>query len=217
MLSVSSFHWLPRLTAVMFILGTLLGVPPVLAANERPDREMAMTFMSDLVAEASAAMNDGAGTLASREAAFRDLLGRGFHMELIAQVSLGKFWRRATPPERDAYVALFREFVLKSYGPRLASFDPKLFEVKDAVERGEQDVLVKTHINRSGGNPLEAGWRIRLVDGKPKIVDIVVEGVSMAINQRSEFVSVASRSGMTGLMEMLRARTQRLSVQSAND
>lgn len=183
------------------------------AVSARLTAEDSMTFMSTLVAEASAALSAGNGSLEQREAAFRKLLQEGFDMPLIARVSLGKYWPRITEAEQAAYVELFGEFVLKSYGPRLASFDSSKFHVTDAVERGKQDMLVNTRIDQPSGPPIEASWRVRDVDGKPRIVDIVVEGVSMALNQRHEFVSVVSRSGMTGLLELLRARTQRLTVQ----
>ena len=76
-----------------------------------------------------------------------------------------------------------------------------------------RDMLVKTDISQEDGGSIAASWRVRLVGGKHKIVDIIVEGISMALNQRKEFKSVVQTDGVAGLTEMLRARTGSLSVQ----
>ncbi|MEM7407822.1 MAG: ABC transporter substrate-binding protein [Pseudomonadota bacterium] len=170
--------------------------------------------MTGLVAEAGAALTASGQTLEQREEKFRDLLREGFDMPFIAKVSLGKQWRKVEPAERETYVALFSEFVLKTYAPRLGKFDPELFHVDDATPKGKRDMLVASRIAQPGGGDVKAGWRIRLVNGQHKIVDIVVEGISMALNQRREFSAVIKKDGVAGLMELLRARTQSLSVQA---
>jgi phospholipid transport system substrate-binding protein len=202
-----------RLLAMLAIAAVLLMSRPGLTAQTRPSQGVALQFMSSLVERASTAITNGDGSLETREKAYRELLSDGFDMKFIARISLGKYWRRISKAERQAYIDLFAEFVLKSYAPRLGGFDPSRFHVNDAVERGKKDMLVRTSIDQPSGPAIAAGWRVRLVKGSPKIVDIVVEGVSMAINQRREFVSVMSRTGISGLMEMLRARTGQLTVE----
>lgn len=195
------------------LLLMLLCVVPV-SGQDRPGTDQAMDFLQRLVDEAAATLTAGEGSLEAREEGFRELLRVGFDMPYIARIALGKHWPRASDEERATYVDLFSEFVLKSYAPRLGGFRPDQFQVNDAIERGDTDMLVRTSIAQSAGPPINAAWRVRLVEGQPRIVDIVVEGVSMAVNQRNEFNAVVSRNGMTGLLELLRARTERLAVEA---
>ena len=74
--------------------------------------------------------------------------------------------------------------------------------------------MVKTNIVQPGGPPIKANWRVRPLNGEYKIIDIMVEGVSMAVTQRSEFNAVVRRQGMRGLLQTLRARTEKFGVAS---
>jgi phospholipid transport system substrate-binding protein len=186
------------------------------ATPPRVEEAAAKAFLNDLASNAALTLSAPDQTLAQREEALRTLLRGGFAIPFIARLALGKHWRRISQGDKAAYVALFGEFLLRIYGSKLATFDRERFTVVGADPRGKQDVVVETRILQSGGLPVKAGWRVRLIDGEPKIIDIVIEGVSMALNQRQEFASVLSRDGINGLMAILRARTQRLPVEAPN-
>ena len=200
--------WLTLLIALVIAAS---GVTPVTAA-ERPTSDGAQAFMSNLVTNASAALTSD-GTLEAREQRFRTLLSDGFDMRFIARVALGKPWKTLSAAEQNTYTNLFSEFVLKTYASRLGGFDPERFDVLGAAPKGKRDMLVKTKITQQDGGSIAASWRVRMVAGKHKIVDIIVEGISMALNQRQEFKTVVQQHGVAGLTEMLRARTTSLSVQ----
>lgn len=206
---VNSLH---RWTLLALVLAFFVPAAQV-AAADRPDAEKAKAFMNQLVKDAGAALAAKGQTLEQREQKFRTLLRDGFDMEFIARVALGRRWKTLAEAEQKTYTELFSQFVLRTYAPRLGGFDPARFQVTDASPKGKRDMLVQTDIAQDGGNAVKAGWRIRLVDGQHKIVDIIVEGISMTLNQRSEFGSVVQKEGVSGLMEMLRARTERLSIE----
>jgi len=67
---------------------------------------------------------------------------------------------------------------------------------------------VKSLVDRGAQQPIRVDWRITFPDGRYKIIDIVVEGVSMVQTQRSEFSSVIRRSGgkVEGLLTALREK-----------
>ena len=69
-------------------------------------------------------------------------------------------------------------------------------------------------VSRSGKR--SAGWRVRNFDGKDKIVDVVAEGVSMTVTQRQEFAAVTQSRGLEGLLQILRARAERLPASASN-
>jgi phospholipid transport system substrate-binding protein len=75
------------------------------------------------------------------------------------------------------------------------------------------DVIVQTQvISATNAPPINAGWRVRSSEGQPKIIDVLVEGVSMAQNQRQEFTAIVSREGIPGLLQSLRSKISTLSA-----
>ena len=198
---------------LLFAAVFVLALTPAVNAEERPSPDQAKAFLSTLANDAAHLLANAERPLAEREEALRALLKANFEIPLIARIALGKHWRRTSQSDRVTYTAVFGEFLLLTYGSKLAAFERDKFEVVGAVPRGRRDIVVQTRISQPSGSPIKAGWRVRLFKGEPRIIDIVIEGVSMALNQRQEFASVLTRNGLGGLMEMLRARTQRLPVE----
>ncbi len=151
--------------------------------------------------------------LAQREQAFGKILREGFDLALIGRFVLGKYWRQASEEERQDYLDAFGDYVIKTYAHRLGGFEGQSFSVTGTKVAGEKkDVMVNTRIDQKSGAPVQAAWRVRETNGRFKIIDVVIEGVSMAVTQRQEFAAVARRSGVGGLVQVLRAQTERLSA-----
>ncbi len=153
-------------------------------------------------------------SLEKREAILADILSRGFALPLIARFVLGRYWRRATPEQRDSYVELFGAFVIKSYSRHIGGFAGSSFDIVGAEAIGKSDILVTTNLRRKSGPSFKAGWRVRLIDGKHKIIDVMVEGISMAVSQRQEFAAVLKRDGVERLLRILSAKVGRMPAAS---
>lgn len=140
-----------------------------------------------------------------REEQFRSLFVKGFDVNRISRFVLGRYWRRATPEQQKRYSELFEAFVVKSYARRLSAYDGETFEVKNTVVRNDREAMVETFVAGADGPPVRIDWRILTENGDHKIVDVVVEGVSMLITQRSEFAAVIERNGgnIDGLIQAL--------------
>ena len=194
---------------------TTLALPgPLLAAAPPMASDGSAAAIKTLAAQAINILQSSGSKIEAREAQFRELLSASFDMPFIARVVLGKYWRKSTPQQRADYQALFTEFILQSYSRRMGGFSGETFTVAGARAAGKKDVLVRTQIDRAGGLPIKAEWRVRPKDGRYRIIDIMVEGVSMAVTQRSEFNAVVRQHGMQGLLQILRARTENFGVAS---
>ena len=139
---------------------------------------------------------------------YRELLRDGFAVNTIARFALGRYWRRATPEVREEYLALFQEFVLDIYSKRLNGFSGETFAVLKSQTVNESDTMVSTEISSVDSPPIRVDYRVRSQEGTLKIVDVLVEGISLIVTQRSEFASVISRDGLVGLMDKLRQYTK---------
>ena len=139
---------------------------------------------------------------------YRALLRDGFAVNTIARFALGRYWRAATPEVREEYLALFEEFVLDIYSKRLNGFSGETFTITKSRMIDESDTMVSTEISSTDGPPIRVDYRVRTHDGNLHIVDVLVEGISLIITQRSEFASIINRDGLEGLIDKLRKYTK---------
>ena len=136
------------------------------------------------------------------------LLNGPIDLDLVARLILGRHWRTANEAQRAEYLELFRAFALHTLASRLDVYGGQDFEITGAKVVGRQDALVSTRI-LSGGPPLAVDWRVRELDDRSLVaIDVIVEGVSLIVTQRSEFGAVIERQGLDGLLAELRRRAE---------
>lgn len=181
-------------------------------AGEPTDQKEAAAFLQDLGDAAITVLAGAENSGARQEKAVEDMLRQNLDLETMGRFVLGPEWRKASAEQRTAYVDLFSEFVVRTYAQRLGGYGGQQFEVDGTSQAGKNDALVVTSITSNDGSPpVKAGWRVKTAkDGSLKIVDVIVEGVSMLQTQRSEFDSVVRRSGLDGLMALLEERLAKL-------
>ena len=184
------------------------------ASSAATPTEGASQFVKWLAEQAIAALRAPGMSLEQRETVFRNLLRQGFDLPFLGRFVLGRHWRTATPEQRDDFQQVFEEYILSTYSYRLGGYAGESFTVLSARAAGSKDAMVSTRIARPSGPPVKADWRVRVINGQYKIIDIMVEGVSMAVTQRSEFASVIKRNGFEGLLTALQARVDRFPAAS---
>jgi phospholipid transport system substrate-binding protein len=177
----------------------------------------AQTFVRTLAGEAIGSLAGRDVTQAEREQNFRRLLVTHFDVQVIGKWALGRYWRVATPTEQQEYLALFEDFIVTSYAGRFREYANEQLEITDVVKAADDDggLMVHSQIVRDQSKPIRVDWRIATTGGY-KIVDVVVEGVSMVQTQRSEFSSVILRTGgkVSGLITELKLKNQTLRAQA---
>jgi phospholipid transport system substrate-binding protein len=134
---------------------------------------------------------------------------------LISRLALGRHWSRLPESQRQDYQALFRDVVIRSMARRLSTYaeDAKApleerFRIVSSAPVGERDVLVRSKVFPSRGQPLNLDWRLRTEGSGPVIIDLIIEGASLLVAQRSEFAAVIERGDLDGLLAELRARAE---------
>ena len=203
---------MPFVTLLLFVGFASVSAPvSVLAADTHTSPEQASKFVQDLGSRAVAMLANYNEAEAERhQEEFKKIVREGFDLDLIGRFVLGNSWRTATPEQQQEYQQLFSTWVLNSYARRLGAYKGESFSIVNAQAFADSDALVETEIKRPDGEPLKAAWRVREINGQLKIIDVVVEGVSMALTQRQEFASVIQRSGLDGLISDLRTRVNNL-------
>ena len=144
-----------------------------------------------------------------RAVKFRQLLHEYFAYRTIGAWVLGRYWRRATKEQKKEYFDLFEELLVESYVDRFARYPGASLNITKTMISGGRDVVVFSLLNRADGQPpVKVDWRVRAREGKFKVIDLIVEGLSMGQTQRSEFASVIRQNGGTvdGLLTVLRKK-----------
>jgi phospholipid transport system substrate-binding protein len=199
------------LTALLIAVAFVV-VRPVAAAGDADPA--ASAFMQKLGNDAIHELTDPAVPAPERQARFRRLLDEHFDMPAISRFVLGRYWRTADEAQRAEFQKLFEDFIVGSYSARFSEYRGEAFAVVGSNAESGGTVLVHSKIDMPTSEDIRVDWRLRDRGGDYAIVDIIVEGVSMAVTQRSEFASVIqSRGGVDGLIEALRTKN----AQSANN
>ena len=195
-------HFIAVLAILLF---SFSGASVSASANDGEASE----FIRDLGERAVDVLRDKENTtFAERESAFRDILVDGFHLRTISRFVLGRHWRSATKAQRQTYNDVFVVFIVRVFASRFDSYGGEQFEILKAVNSDvEGDTIIRTHILRpSGSSSIGVDYRVRVIDGGYKVVDVTVEGISMLHTHRVEFASVINRKGMDGFLDELRAQ-----------
>ena len=195
--------WLTRFLLIAFALSA-----PA-AANAGPASEL----IEKMAAQAIETLQSTDGGLAEREKRFRRILTSHFDMETIAKSAIGRHWNRASADQRQRYIGAFSDYVVATYARRFGGYAGETFAVVGERSAGGDDMLVDSEIRRGEGPPIVAQWRVQVGDGAPKVVDVIVENVSMTVTQRSEFSAVVRSNGIDGLIQVLQARAGRVGAQ----
>ena len=188
--------WFASLLAVALL--TAGGLPLPAHAGEFSDG--AKKFVEVLADDAIRSLSVNDISQDERSARFRKLMLRTFAIKGIAKFVLGRHWRKASEPARKEYLRLFEDLLVATYAQRFARYAGETLEITRAEVRGERDVIVhSTMLRVDSTKPLKIAWRVRGSKSGTyyKIVDIMVEGISMIQTQKSEFSSFIKKNGGT--------------------
>ncbi len=192
---------------------------PIKADDVRSDPG---AFIQNFGNEAVAMIKDRESSREQRKKHMRQLLAQRFDLDTIARLSLGRYWRRATPAQRGEYTCLFSRLVLETYVLRLETLREKIFvrhgnytdrilgsievRIKGIQRMDDQDSLVVTEL-RVFDRPLhQIAYRVRSRNGEFRIVNVIEVGVNMIFTRRAEFSSYIRGHGVEGLLALLRVR-----------
>lgn len=163
----------------------------------------AQKFIDNMGKRAISFLSNEALSQAQKEREFRKLLRSSFDLSTIGRFALGRNWKVATAKEKKEYQRLFENMVVEVYAARFNDYQGQEFNVSGFRDNGKKDVLVTSYIVPDTGSKVQVDWRVRNKNGKHKIIDVIIEGVSMSLTQRSDFSSVIQRGG--GNIEVLLA------------
>ena len=168
----------------------LPGLAP--AGETAPAGHPAAEAIRTMAREAMAVLSDSSLSAEQRAHGLRRLMAQAIDIPPIARFVLGRYWRAASERQREAYVEAYSGYILAAYTAKIGGGATALerFDVVKTQAHGTKDFLVYCIVARAGGKSTRAIWRLRQRDGRYRIIDLMVEGISMVQTQRQEFVSM---------------------------
>ena len=202
----------PLLAALALTL-TLLAPDAPRAEEGAQAMNGAQAFVQDLGDRTTAFLAAEPREGRARHDGLKALVREGFDLELMGRFVLGAFWRTASEDQREEFQDLFAERLLSAYARRLETYRTETLALVGSRPVGKRDVLVETHVESADG-PLVMGWRVRQRTDRHRIVDVTVNGISLAMTERQEFSSAAKSLGVEGLLAVLRSQAQQSAEQA---
>ncbi len=165
------------------------------------DGQKAQSFIDNMGMTAIAFLSNKSLSQSQKENEFRNLLKDSFDMKTIGRFAMGRYWKGASVSQKKEYLKLFEKMIVEVYTARFNDYKGQKLDVISSRPDGSKDYLVNSNIVPNSGSKIKVDWRVRNTNGEYKIIDVIIEGVSMSLTQRSDFSSVIQRGG--GNVEIL--------------
>jgi phospholipid transport system substrate-binding protein len=129
---------------------------------------------------------------------FRTLFREYFDIPSIGNFVLGRAARTVTPDEKTKFSPLFEDVIVYTWSRRFGEYKGQSLKVNDSAADGDEGSVVNSTIVGNDGGNFVVQWRLRKRADGYRIVDVVIEGVSMAITYRQEYATIIQQNGGVG-------------------
>lgn len=140
----------------------------------------------------------------------RQLFLDNVDVDWMGKFVLGHAWQQASEGQRGRYMQAYRDYLLARYTTNFADYAGSDYTITGAKSDANGQFIVSMQVKspQAKDQETQAGYRVQAANGPFKIVDIIIEGVSLITTERSEFAAVVQKDGMEKLIEQLKAKTQ---------
>ena len=170
--------------------GLLLATGPQVSAQTE---SQATSFVINLGSELVSVI-DGPGSYEAKKERLRPTIESAVNIDGIARFVLGQFRRDATPQQLNEFENVFHDVLLNNIFSKMGQYRGVTFTPTTTIRRG-QDMLVGTVIKRPNEQPANVQWVVNNVNGQLKVIDVIAEGTSLRVTQRSDYASYLQRNG----------------------
>lgn len=172
-------------------------------AKAEVDAVAAENFVKDTTQKGIVEIINSNASQAERNARFEKLFNSALDLKSIGKFVLGRNWKTASAEQREKFIDVYRKLNVKTWSKRFDEFKGKEFIFKGtSPSSSANQIFVNSIVPMEEAQPASVVWRVKETDGKFKIVDIIIENVSLAITARNEYTAFIKKSpaGLNGLI-----------------
>ena len=134
-----------------------------------------------------------------------------FDFEYMSQSVLAKYWRRATPDQKSAFVGEFRTLLVRTYATSLSQYtDEKIHYLPFRSKADDSEVTVRTEVDQPGAFPIPIDYRLHRKGDQWMVFDVVIDDVSLVTNYQSSFANQIRQLGLDSFIANLAQRNRQV-------
>jgi phospholipid transport system substrate-binding protein len=139
-----------------------------------------------------------------------------FNFNSMTALAVGQSWGKATPDQKKRLVEEFRTLLVRTYASALSAYSEQRFDFRPLRARPtDTDVTVNVRVIQSGAQPVPIDYSMEKTAAGWKVYDVMVGGVSLVANYRTEFNATVREAGIEGLIRNLQAKNRSLEAAPA--
>jgi phospholipid transport system substrate-binding protein len=131
-----------------------------------------------------------------------------------AKRALGRHWQGRTPPQREEFSVLFADLVERSYVGKIEAYSGERIVFAGDTLEGDQ-ATVRTKLLTKSNTEIPIDYRLQKEGERWRAYDVLIEGVSLVANYRSQFNRIITQSGYDDLVKKLRQKREEVEFEDA--
>ena len=185
------------------LLGLLLLLPrPGAAAATDAATELVRTTLDSVLA----VLRDKGMPAEQRRTKVEAIAYTNFDFETISKLVLARNWPKLSAKQQGDFVVEFKRHLSATYWKTLEDYRNEKVVVEGSRAEKNGDVTVRSTIDSERSEPIRIDYRMRSSGGKWKVIDVIIENVSLVQNFRSQTQELIAKNGVDGLIEALRKK-----------
>lgn len=185
-----------RAALLVAILGCWIASDAVATETARGTVETTVADVLEVLRTSELSVDD-------RGVRIEEIVYARFDFDTMGRLVLSRNWKRFDAAQREAFITQFKRHLSRSYGTRISRYEKEEVEVVGEREEIRGDVTVLTIIHGGQFDGASVDYRMRRRKDSWRVIDVLIEGVSLVSNFRSQFKDIVSREGPDGLISQL--------------
>jgi phospholipid transport system substrate-binding protein len=186
------------------ILACATTLPPPTRAAESP-----RTVVDATTSSVIATLADTSLSMPEKRRRVEEIVYARVDFDTLSRLVLGQGWNQLNEEQRGEFEREFKQNISATYGRNVESYENERITIVNDRQEPRGDWTVRTKIVRHGSDDISVDYRLRETDGTWKIIDVTIEGLSLASNYRSQFQEIMANGSIDRLLTILREKNAR--------
>ncbi|MEW6272466.1 MAG: ABC transporter substrate-binding protein [Thermodesulfobacteriota bacterium] len=169
-------------------------------------QQSARAFIQETTDEVLVVLKDGSLPSKQKLRRIEDIAYARFDFDTISRLVLARNWRKLSPEQQQQFIEEFKRHLSVTYGRNIENYRNETIEITGDREEARGDWTVKTKVLRSDGDDILVDYRLRKSSDDWKVIDVVIERVSLVANFRSQLQDIIASRGPDEMLRLLREK-----------
>ena len=197
---------------VIFSLGLALALPALTQAQDMAPDVLAKSVTEEVIAAIKTDKDIQAGNSDKVLGLVESMVAPHFNFARMTRLAVGAPWRQATAPQQQSLTDEFRTLLVRTYTSAFTQYRDQVITYRPLkLQPGDTEVVVRSQIKQKGGaDPIDVNYSMEKTDKGWKVYDVMIAGISLVQNYRSNFTTEIQKNGIDGLIKTLAEKNKSL-------